>query len=90
MKLKFNDLNKNEYKRTLKYFASIIIKHGSSFNSEFLIGLFIQSFDLTQFVNLHCLSFILSTRIVIFNHSKYVISSYSQSKSFLFTKRNSL
>jgi hypothetical protein len=73
MKLNFKNLNKNEYKRVLKQIIPKItqqimsielgqsskISHcfSSSFNSEFLIDLFIQSYNFTQFSNLRFLSF---------------------------------
>jgi len=72
IKLNFKNLNKNEYKRVLKQIVPKItqqivgielgqsskVNHcfSSSFNSEFLIDLFIQSFNFTQFSNLRFLS----------------------------------
>ncbi|CAF3620319.1 unnamed protein product [Rotaria sordida] len=72
MKLNFNNLNKIEYKRILKYIVPKIINQtmaidlgesskiiscfSSSCYSEFVIDLFIQSFNLIQFSNLRFLS----------------------------------
>ena len=72
MKLKFNKLNKTEYKRILKCVVPKIIPQtvaielgqspkmihcfSTSINSEILIDLFTQSFNFTQFSNLRLLS----------------------------------
>jgi hypothetical protein len=72
MKLQFNTLNKNEYKRVLKQMVPKIVHQiealelgrssktirssSSSYTPEYLIDLFTQSFQLTQFPNLRFLS----------------------------------
>ncbi len=68
MKLNFQNLTKTQYKRLLKQMVPRMIEQivaidlgqssyfSSSFNSEFLIDLFTQSFHWTQFSHLHFLS----------------------------------